>query len=118
MNSKTISIEGMHCKSCELLIEDELKTINGVSTIDISHKTGLATIHFDGKNINHADVVHAVRKAGYELGSNVKPALFSKNINDYIELGFGTVILILVYYTLKSVGLFDFKFIKSNTFTI
>jgi len=117
MNTKTISIKGMHCKSCEILIEDELKNIDGVKAVDISHKTGSATIHYEGKNLNHGDVVHAVKQAGYELGSNEKPTLFSKNINDYVELGFGGVILALVYFILKSLGLFDLNFAKSNNFS-
>ncbi|MCX6731292.1 MAG: cation transporter, partial [Candidatus Roizmanbacteria bacterium] len=116
MNTKTISIKGMHCKSCELLIEDELKGINGVSSVDISHSTGSATIHYEGKDLNHGDVVHAVKKAGYELGTTEKLTLFSKNSNDYIELGFSFVILILVYYIAKSLGLFDLNLVQSYNF--
>ncbi|MFH0773828.1 MAG: sulfite exporter TauE/SafE family protein [bacterium] len=117
MSTKTIFIRGMHCKSCELLIEDELKTIKGVSSVDISHRTGSATIHFEGKRLNHADVVNAVKQAGYELGTTDKLPFFSKNSNDYIELGFGLVILILVYYIAKSLGIFDFNLMRSNNFS-
>ncbi len=116
MDTKTISIKGMHCKSCEILIEDELKNIKGVSAVDISHKTGSATIHYEGKSLNHADVVHAIKKAGYELGSNEKLSLFSQNGNDYVELGFGLVILFLVYYIAKSLGLFSINLVASNNF--
>jgi len=117
MNTKTISIKGMHCKSCELLIEDELKNIGGVTTVDISHQTGLATIHYEGKDLNYGDVVHAVKQAGYVLGSNQKLPYFSQNLNEYIELGFGTIIVLLIYYILKSLGLFDLNFAKSNNFS-
>jgi sulfite exporter TauE/SafE/copper chaperone CopZ len=117
MNTKTVSIKGMHCKSCELLIEDELKNIKGVKSIDISHRTGSATIHYEGKHLNHGDVVQAVKQAGYELGATEKLTLFSKNSNDYVELGFGLAILILVYYIAKSLGLFDLTFVKSNNFS-
>ena len=117
MNTKTIVIKGMHCKSCELLIEDELKNIQGVKAVDISRRTGSATIHYEGKNLNHGDVIHAIKQAGYELGTNEKLALFSKNINDYIELGFGGVILTLVYFIFKSLGIFDLNFAKSNNFS-
>jgi sulfite exporter TauE/SafE/copper chaperone CopZ len=116
MNTKTISIKGMHCKSCELLIEDELKNIKGVSSVDISHRTGSATIHYEGKHLNHGDVVHAVQQAGYELGTTGKLPFFSKNSNDYVELGFGLIILILVYYIVKSLGIFDLNLIKSYNF--
>lgn len=116
MNTKTVSIKGMHCKSCELLIGDELKNIKGVSAVDINHRSGLATIHFEGKHLNHADVVHAVKQAGYLLGENEKPPLFSQNGNDYTELFFGAIIVTLVYYIAKSLGLFDINFMTSKNF--
>lgn len=117
MNTKTVSIKGMHCRSCELLIEDELKSIKGVKSVDISHRTGSATIHFEGKHLNHGDVVHAVRQAGYELGAIEKLSFFSKKSNDYVELVFGISILVLVYYIAKSLGIFDLNLMRSNNFS-
>ncbi|MCX6732930.1 MAG: sulfite exporter TauE/SafE family protein [Candidatus Roizmanbacteria bacterium] len=116
MNTKTISIKGMHCKSCELLIEDELKNIEGVTSVDISHRAGTAVVHFEGSHLNQNDVVSAVKKAGYEIGSTEKLPFFTRNANDYIELGFSAVILILLYLIAKSFGLLDLSFVKSNNF--
>lgn len=117
MNTKTISIKGMHCKSCEILIEDELKKIKNVSSIDISHRTGTATIQYQGKHLDHGDIVNAVREAGYELGTNEKPAFFSSKKDDYIQLGFAGIILALLYFTLKELGLFNINFAASNNFS-
>ncbi len=116
MNTKTISIKGMHCRSCEILIEEKLKGIKGVQTVDISHRTGEATIHFEGKHLNHGDVVHAVKQAGYELGVNEKPPIFSQNKADYMELGIGVVVLSLSYFILKEIGLFDLTIATTNNF--
>lgn len=117
MNTKTVSIKGMHCRSCEILIEDELKSIKGVSAVDISHRTGSATIHFEGKHLNHGDVVHAVKQAGYELGTNEKLPFFSKNAQDYSELGIGIVVLSLVYFIAKELGVFNLNLVASNNFS-
>lgn len=117
MNTKTVSIKGMHCRSCEILIEDELKGIKGVSSVDISHRTGSATIHFEGKHLNHGDVVHAVKQAGYELGTNEKLPFFSKNAQDYSELGMGVVVLSLVYFIAKELGIFNLNLVASNNFS-
>lgn len=117
MNPKTIFIKGMHCKSCELLIEDELKNIKGVKSVDISHRSGTATIQFEGKQLLHADVVHAIKQAGYELGSTIKPSFFSKNSNDYIELGYAAAIIILIYFIAKSIGIFELNLIGSYNFS-
>lgn len=116
MNTKTVSIKGMHCRSCEILIEDELKNIKGVSSVDISHRTGAATIHYEGKHLNHGDVVHAVKQAGYELGTNERLPFFSKNSQDYSELAVGIVILSLAYFIAKELGVFDLNLVASNNF--
>jgi sulfite exporter TauE/SafE/copper chaperone CopZ len=116
MNTKTIPIKGMHCKSCEILIEDELKNIEGVKEVDISHRTGEATLHFEGNRLDHADVEHAVKAAGYELGTNEELPLFSRNIGEYIELGLGIIVVSLLSFIIKELGLFDVAMGASNNF--
>ena len=40
-NSKiNFGVTGMHCKSCEMLIKDEIEGIPGVETVAVDHKTG------------------------------------------------------------------------------
>lgn len=116
MNTKTLSIKGMHCKSCEILIEDELTKIKNVEKVEISHRTGIATVHYNGKHLDHGDVVHAVRAAGYTLGSNEELPLFSKNTDDYMQLGFAALILGLVYFILNELGLFSLNLVAANNF--
>jgi len=117
MNTKTISIKGMHCKSCEILIEDELKKIKNVSSIDISHKTGTATIKYQGKHLDHGDVVQAVREAGYELGTNEKPKIFTSNKDEYIQLATAGIVLALLYFILNELGLFNMNLVTSNNYS-
>lgn len=40
-----IQVKGMHCKSCEVLLQDELEDINVVSTFN--HKNGTAIVEFE-----------------------------------------------------------------------
>jgi Cu+-exporting ATPase len=65
MNKKIeIKVTGMHCKSCEMLISDELKEI-GATNIKISFKTGNAV--FDINNsVDDNKILTAVKNAGYE----------------------------------------------------
>jgi sulfite exporter TauE/SafE/copper chaperone CopZ len=117
LNTKTISIKGMHCKSCELLIEDELIKIDGVEKVDISHRSGEATIHFNGKHLNHTDIAHAIREAGYELGKTGRLPFLSTRKVDYIEFGVAAVIFMLLYFILKELGVFDLALVKANNFS-
>lgn len=116
MNTKTLSIKGMHCKSCEILIEDELTKIKNVEKVEISHRTGTATVHFTGKHLDHGDVVHAVSAAGYTLGTNEALPIFSRNMDDYMQLGFAALILGLIYFILNELGLFSMNLAAANNF--
>lgn len=65
MNRKIeLKVTGMHCKSCEVLISDELKDI-GATAIKIDFKTGSATFNVNN-NVDDNKVINAVKNAGYE----------------------------------------------------
>jgi len=59
-----LKVTGMHCKSCEMLISDELNSI-GATNIKIDFKTGNAV--FDINNsVDDNKILTAVKDAGYE----------------------------------------------------
>lgn len=67
MNKHLIfTVSGMHCKSCELLIADELKELKGTSDIVINHKEGLAEMMVDPRLVTTPAIIAAIAKAGYE----------------------------------------------------
>jgi len=107
MNKTSISIKGTHCKSCEILIEDELKKIHDVKKVEISHKTGIADIYHKGQVLAHLEIEQAVKDAGYEIGNNKKPAFFSTKIQDYSEFIIAFIVALLLYLIAKEVGLFQ-----------
>ena len=47
MQKIIIPIRGMHCKSCEILIEENLKQVKGVKRAEVSHISGRAKIWHD-----------------------------------------------------------------------
>lgn len=61
----SFSVTGMHCTSCELMIKEELSELKGVSDITVDFKTGKGTISVDGDEVNHDDIINAIKKAGY-----------------------------------------------------
>ena len=115
-NTKIVSIKGMHCRSCEILIEGELKNIKGISAVDISYQTGTATIHYQGNNLDHDRVVRAIKQAGYEIGKNEKLPFLSNKSQDYSELGIGIVLLMLLYFIAKELGLFNLNLVTAYNF--
>ena len=116
MNKKIIPIKGMHCRSCEILVEDELMKVNGVKKAVVSEKNGVAEIHFQGKFENE-QIEKAVCSAGYTIGINDKKSLFSKNMQDYKDLGFVFLILVIFYFIGKELGLFNLSLTNGGSYS-
>lgn len=109
MNKTTIDIAGMHCRSCEILIEDKLTAIPHVERTVVNYKKGTAEIHYESKKPNMHDVEQAVKEAGYSVGQNDEidgdRPFFSRNRQDYKDLIMAFAILIGLYIVLKNFGL-------------
>ena len=62
----TFRIEGMHCTSCGLLIDDAVEQLPGVRTASTSQRSGRTTVEIDdGKLCTPSQVVAAIAEAGY-----------------------------------------------------
>lgn len=65
MKTTTITINGMHCASCETLLSEVLEEIDGVDSATVSYKDGAATV-------THKDIVserqlrNAIEAEGYK----------------------------------------------------
>lgn len=110
MKKIIIPISGMHCKSCELLIEEELSKIPEVVKADAICKKKIAEIFYGNQKPNLDEVEEAVRSAGYEVGYEEKKSLISKNPSDYKDLGIAFLFLLGVYLILKNFGILNFNF--------
>lgn len=60
---KIIHIKGMHCKSCEVMLERDLKKIRGVNKVAVSHIKGIAEISAR-ENVDMNEVTAIVEKNG------------------------------------------------------
>lgn len=63
---KTFMIEGMHCNSCAMLIENELKDKSGVKKVSVSYASEKAEIDFDEKKISEKKIKEIIKKLGYD----------------------------------------------------
>ena len=69
LNKKIVQIKGMHCRSCEILIEEEILKVEGVHRVNVSEKKGFAEIFYEGE-VPDAHIEDAVCGCGYSLGKN------------------------------------------------
>ncbi len=67
----TLKIEGTHCNSCKMLIEDIAKDFPGVKSATVDFKTGRAVIEHEGK-IDASKLKKEIESAGKYKVSIVK----------------------------------------------
>ena len=100
-----IPIRGMHCKSCELLVEEQLMAVKDIKKAVVNHIKDTAEIYYYGQSPDLEAIKTAVEKAGYSLGKEEKKGWVSKNKTDYQELGLVALFLLGLYFVLKGLGL-------------
>lgn len=65
MASLKLTVKGMHCGSCEVLIKDTLLELSGVKRVAVDHKTGALTV--EGDKLDKKSIAVAVKAEGYEV---------------------------------------------------
>ena len=66
----TYFVEGMHCASCEVLIEKKLLELPGVKSVEASTSSGKATIEYEGEKPNIEKLNDIFKKDNYLFFNN------------------------------------------------
>ena len=65
----TVAVDGMACPFCAFGVEKRLRKVDGVLSVNVSSRDGLATLLAkDGASIAVASIPEAVKKAGFSPG--------------------------------------------------
>ena len=103
---KYYPISGMHCHSCELLVEQKISAIEGVRKVNVHHSTGVADVSFnDNATIDDALIHRAIRSAGYQPGHQQPRGWVNTNPNEWIEAFIALSIVFVLYLGVKIFGL-------------
>ncbi|BDQ04608.1 MAG: hypothetical protein KatS3mg084_0126 [Candidatus Dojkabacteria bacterium] len=89
-------VKGMHCASCEILIEKKLLEIEGVKSVDASANQGEIKIIYENKLPKVKELNHLFKKEGYVFSN--EPFKEEKNSSFLITLG--SAFLIIVFFFL------------------
>ncbi|ELR96666.1 heavy metal translocating P-type ATPase [Gloeocapsa sp. PCC 73106] len=65
MENTTLKLRGMSCASCANNIENAIRSVPGVEACSVNFSTEQATVTYDAKRTNIADIQSAVDEAGY-----------------------------------------------------
>ena len=120
MGKIDLNIRGMHCRSCEVLLEQNIKKIHGVERVHVDYTTGKAVIH-SNNDIPFSEIQDAVQGTEYTVElvqeQSSKNSHNSDSISDsdivinrnHVEAAGILIILVGVYFLLK-----QFNIIPSN----
>jgi len=69
-----LAVTGMSCASCAGNVEKALRGLSGVREATVNLATGRATVLFDPRHISRAELVRAIRDAGYGVAVTAEEA--------------------------------------------
>lgn len=114
MEKTLLKISGMHCKSCEILLENEIKKIEGVSKVNANYKKGNILISCNG-NIDKTLFSKSIEKAGYQI--HQEGFLSGKKTNFNKDLGIAFLIFVILVLLLEQTGFYKLNFSSSLSYS-
>ncbi|MBI1866437.1 MAG: cation transporter, partial [Candidatus Staskawiczbacteria bacterium] len=95
----TYFVKGMHCASCEVLVEKKLLEIKGIKSVEAGATKGQVTIEYEGERPNHHHLTSLFKEENYtffdrleeeniKTNKSVNPTLFAFNIALFIIIAF------------------------------
>lgn len=106
MEKLNLAVSGMHCKSCEKLLEDELSDISGIAKVRASQRKNIIEIFFEGDAPDRAEITKVVEKLGYKIGKDVKID-YMNNRTDWFYAMLLVIAIIFMFHSFQRAGIID-----------
>lgn len=101
MANHTYFVQGMHCASCELLIEKELLTFPSVKFVDASLAHNQVNIKYGGQRPNVAELNKIFLKSGYSFSETPFPRENTGSIKPMLW----AFLIIIIFILIAKLGL-------------
>jgi len=115
-------VEGMHCASCEILIEKKLLGIQNIKSVDASVSKGEVVVEYSGDRPNPERLSKIFREENYQFDDFALPKHKSAEADPERKLGSPTLIafniaifIIAAFLLLQKIGIADFLSISSTS---
>lgn len=107
MTKKTINLSGLHCQSCQTLIEEELKMQAGIKQAAVDYGRQTAEVEFDENIISEKKIKEIIYKLGYGVETAKRTASGSARL--WLGLAIPLVIglLVMAYFLITYYGGFS-----------
>ena len=83
IKTQSLYVKDMVCNSCEKIIEEDVKKLDGIKNVKASFKTSVVTISYDSDKCSYSDIKRIITECGYTVmphsNSNNNSSEFIKN---------------------------------------
>lgn len=67
MQTKALKVKGMTCGHCKMSVENALKGLKGVSTVEVDLKSGKVEVSFDESQVTEEQMKNTIEDQGYDV---------------------------------------------------
>ncbi len=113
---KKIYTTGMHCASCEKILEDDLKKVSGVESVTASCQSGVVEIAYTASEPDSETIKKIIRKNGYAVSekNSGKEKKVKTSLNDWLSAILLALVAILGIRIVQNLGLVPSLSANSN----
>jgi len=107
MTVKKIYIKGMHCVSCEKLLEDEIGAVSGVRKITADRMKNLIEISYDSPAPDFSQIEKLIEKFSYKISdqkSSLRPEKKRAKIEDWIGASIIVLVVVVLFKIMEAQG--------------
>lgn len=123
LKEHTYKVEGMHCASCEILIEKKLLGIQNIKSVDASTGKGEVVIEYSGDRPNPERLSKLFREENYQfddLSSKAKTKVKEekgdpKRANPTLVAFNIAIFVVIAFLLLQKIGIADFLSVSSKS---
>ncbi|MCJ7620196.1 MAG: sulfite exporter TauE/SafE family protein [Anaerolineae bacterium] len=114
---ETYYVQGMHCASCELIVERKLLEQKGIVAVDASLNRGEVRVECEGEEPDVKDLNRLFKKEGYTFSNQpfAERASDSLSIQKILRVGGVSLLLIAALYLVNRTGLSGLSVVDSGS---
>lgn len=120
LQEKTFKVAGMHCASCELLIEKKLINLPGIQSVDASTSKNEVLVEYDGAEPQAEELSRLFTQEKYNFSDesgqeSIKREETSENIDNTTLMVVLVLLVIGVLFILNGLGIANFVNVNANS---
>lgn len=115
-------VEGMHCASCEILIEKKLLEIQNIKSVDASTSNGQVVVEFEGDRPNPERLSKIFKEENYKFSDLASPKSVKTEVGSTGKKSNATLVafniaifVIVAFLILQKMGIADFLSLSSTS---